>query len=82
MTVQRIPGEDRFFVESQSGREPHVVDLQYKENPWSKSRAACGCESNLIHDRTCPHIVRTVQQECDRLGFLVLANAKGIMITK
>jgi len=58
MTVQPIEHElGRFFVESQSGREPHVVDLQYREEPWRKPHVACGCESNFIHGRLCPHIL-------------------------
>lgn len=68
MTIEPIPFElGRFFAESKSGREPHVVDLAYQPNPWSKPMCACGCESNFIYGRMCKHIEATVEFELNRL---------------
>lgn len=69
MSVEPITGElGRFFVESQSGREPHTVDLFYQNNPWSKPKCACGCESNFIKGRICPHIMAAAKYELNRLN--------------
>ena len=69
MTVQPIEHElGRFFVESQSGREPHVVDIQYRPEPWMRPQCACGCESNLIYGRICPHIWAAIRFELKRLN--------------
>jgi len=69
MTVHAIPFEHlRYFVESQSGREPHVVDLDYKPEPWSKSRPACGCECYMAQNKpVCPHIIAAAQWELNRI---------------
>lgn len=68
MTVQQIPGENRFYVSSRSRPEIwHVVDLAYVEDGHRKPFPACGCESNLIHHRICPHIIACVNSEIQRL---------------
>lgn len=46
-----------FLVESASGREPHLVDVAFVEEGHRKAKPACGCESNFIYHRVCPHIV-------------------------
>lgn len=50
-----------FLVESQSGREPHLVDLAYVGEGRRKPQVACGCESNFIHGRMCPHIKAAIE---------------------
>lgn len=64
--IEHEPG--RFFVQSQSRPIEHTVDLRYKEEPRSKPKPACGCESNFIHGRLCPHILAVVNYEKARLG--------------
>ncbi len=69
MNVQPIPHEQgRFFVDSASRPMQHTVDLNYKEEPWIKSRAACGCEDSHIRGHICKHIIRVVAFERERLG--------------
>ena len=69
MTVERIPGEDRFFVESQSGHQPYLVDLAYQENPWSRPKALCGCFQMFCKgEPTCKHVEAVVLVERRRLG--------------
>lgn len=49
-----------FLVESRSKRngiDCHLVDVAYVEEGHRKPKPACGCESNFIHHRVCPHIV-------------------------
>jgi hypothetical protein len=68
MSVEPIAGEQgRFFVESKSGREPHVVDLAYRLEPWMRPRCACGCESSFIYGRVCAHIWAAVRFELERI---------------
>lgn len=60
--VEQIEGEiSRFFVESSSrpGMK-HVVDFDYRESPRDKPTVKCGCESNFINGRLCPHIEAVV----------------------
>lgn len=45
-----------FLVESNSGREPHLVDMAYVGEGKRNPVPACGCESNFIHGRPCKHI--------------------------
>lgn len=70
MNIQPIEGEQgRFFVTSASRPDQqHTVDLQYVEEDHKKPHAACGCESNFIYGRICPHILATVAYEQARLN--------------
>jgi hypothetical protein len=70
VTVQPIENEvGRFFVQSASRAEvQHTVDLQYCEEPWLPPKPACGCESNFIHGRCCPHLRAVVAFELQRIN--------------
>lgn len=62
MTIQRIPGEDRFWVQSRSRADvTHVVDLAYRDEPWLKPHAQCGCERSFCHGELCKHIEAVVR---------------------
>jgi len=69
MTVHAIPFEHlRYFVESQSGREPYTVDLHYQEEPWRRPSAFCGCWRVFCgHERLCKHIEAVVNWELNRI---------------
>ncbi len=63
MTVTPIPGElCRFFVSSESRKGvDHIVDMDWRDEKWHKSRARCGCEQVQCKDEpTCKHIFAVV----------------------
>jgi hypothetical protein len=69
MTVTPIPGEPfRYLVQSESRPDvEHTVDLQYREEPWCKPVAACGCEQIMAkHLTTCKHIRACVAYELNK----------------
>lgn len=63
MSVEPVPFEKwRYFVTSRSRPgQQHTVDLQYVEDGHTKPHCACGCESNFIYGRPCPHIEAAVK---------------------
>ena len=66
MKVTPIPGEPLcYLVQSESRSDvKHRVDLQYREEPWHKPVASCGCERMMAaHDATCKHILRVIEYE-------------------
>lgn len=58
----------RFLVESQSGREPYLVDLRWQEEQWNRPVPFCGCfEMMAKHKKTCKHVESCVLFEIERL---------------
>lgn len=57
-----------FLVSSESGREPYLVDLAWREWPWQKPVAMCGCERSFCHGEFCKHLKLVATMELERLG--------------
>ncbi len=57
-----------YLVSSESGREPYLVDLAWRENPWSKPVPTCGCWRCFCHGEFCKHLRRLVEFERERLN--------------
>ncbi len=61
-----------FWVSSESGKEPYLVDFDWREEPRSRPRAVCGCPDCFAKDfKVCKHIFRVadyINHEKARLG--------------
>ena len=63
MTVTQIPGENRYWVSSESHPEgpPHTVDLAERVDQYDKSHPACSCWRYMCYGEMCKHIVALVE---------------------
>ncbi len=64
--IEHEPG--CFWVSSEHGHEPYRVDMAYREEPWRKPKATCGCPDMFAKDKpTCKHLRRVAERLLDSL---------------